>query len=73
MPKTCVGPGSCSALGDVRAKKSGKVALAPLVPLDKASVMRDFVRVNGRSYLREPLDARWILDRFPADRAAAPT
>jgi hypothetical protein len=32
---------------------------------------RDFVRVNGRSYLREPLDARWILERFPPDRAAA--
>jgi hypothetical protein len=32
---------------------------------------RDFVRVNGRSYVREPLDARWILDRFPPDRAAA--
>jgi hypothetical protein len=32
---------------------------------------RDFVRVNGRSYLREPLDARWILDRFPPDRGAA--
>jgi len=32
---------------------------------------RDFVRVNGRSYLREPLDARWILARFPADRDAA--
>jgi hypothetical protein len=32
---------------------------------------RDFVRVNGRSYLREPLDARWILDRFPVDRTAA--
>ena len=31
---------------------------------------RDFVRINGRSYLREPLDARWILDRFPADRDA---
>jgi hypothetical protein len=31
---------------------------------------RDFVRVNGRSYVREPLDARWVLDRFPADRAA---
>jgi hypothetical protein len=29
---------------------------------------RDFVRINGRSYLREPLDARWILDRFPPDR-----
>ena len=32
---------------------------------------RDFVRVNGRSYLREPLDARWILNRFPPDRDAA--
>jgi hypothetical protein len=32
---------------------------------------RDFVRINGRSYLREPLDAHWILDRFPADREAA--
>jgi hypothetical protein len=31
---------------------------------------RDFVRINGRSYLREPLDARWILERFPPDRAA---
>jgi hypothetical protein len=32
---------------------------------------RDFVRVNGRSYLREPLDARWILERFPPDHGAA--
>jgi hypothetical protein len=32
---------------------------------------RDFVRVNGRSYLREPLDGQWILDRFPPERAAA--
>lgn len=32
---------------------------------------RDFVRVNGRSYLREPLDERWIFARFPADRDAA--
>jgi hypothetical protein len=32
---------------------------------------RDFVRVNGHPYQREPLDARWILDRFPADRDAA--
>jgi hypothetical protein len=29
---------------------------------------RDFVRINGCSYLREPLDADWILERFPADR-----
>jgi hypothetical protein len=32
---------------------------------------RDFVRLNGRSYAREPLDAQWILDRFPPDRDAA--
>ena len=32
---------------------------------------RDFVRVNGRSYEREQLDARWILERFPPDRAEA--
>ena len=39
------------------------------LPMDPRT--RDFVRVNGRSYLREPLDTRWILDRFPADREAA--
>ena len=32
---------------------------------------RDFVRVNGRPYLRQSLDASWILDRFPPDRRAA--
>ncbi len=32
---------------------------------------RDFVRLNGRSYMREPLDADWILSRFPPDRDAA--
>ena len=39
------------------------------LPMDPRT--RDFVRVNGRSYLREPLDAGWILARFPADRDAA--
>jgi len=29
---------------------------------------RDFVRIGGRRYQREPLDAAWILERFPADR-----
>jgi len=27
----------------------------------------DFVPVNGRPYTRQPLDADWILARFPAD------
>jgi hypothetical protein len=39
------------------------------LPMDPRT--RDFVRVNGRSYEREPLGAAWILERFPPDRAAA--
>jgi hypothetical protein len=39
------------------------------LPMDPRT--RDFVRVNGRSYVREPFDAGWILHRFPADRDAA--
>jgi hypothetical protein len=27
----------------------------------------DFVLVNGRPYTREPLDAAWVLSRFPAE------
>ena len=32
---------------------------------------REFVKVNGRSYERTPLDAAWILERWPADYEAA--
>ncbi len=39
------------------------------LPMDPRT--RDFVRINGRSYLREPLDADWILEHFPADRDVA--
>src|SRR5207253_1486938 len=39
------------------------------LPMDPRT--RDFVKVNGRSYEREPLDERWILSRFPADVSAA--
>ena len=31
----------------------------------------DFVRVNGKPYRRRPLDAAWVLERFPADYDAA--
>jgi hypothetical protein len=27
---------------------------------------RDYVKVGGRHYRREPLDAAWVLERFPA-------
>ena len=30
-----------------------------------------YALVNGAEYRRRPLDARWALERFPADRAAA--
>ena len=26
---------------------------------------RDYVKIGGRSCWREPIDADWILDRFP--------
>ncbi len=41
------------------------------LPMDPKT--RDFVRINGKPYEREPLDAAWILERWPADRAAAAT
>jgi hypothetical protein len=34
------------------------------LPMDPRT--RDFVKVGGRPYRREPLDARWALARFPA-------
>jgi hypothetical protein len=34
------------------------------LPLDPRS--RDFVKIGGRPYRREPLDAAWIMQRFPA-------
>jgi hypothetical protein len=33
------------------------------LPMDPRS--RDFVKIGGREYRREPLDADWIIDRFP--------
>ena len=34
------------------------------LPMDPRT--RDFVKVGGKPYRREPLDAVWILERFPA-------
>jgi hypothetical protein len=41
------------------------------LPMDPRT--RDFVKINGRSYEREPLGEDWILARFPADLATART
>jgi hypothetical protein len=35
------------------------------LPMDPRT--RDFVKLNGRSYERDPLDEQWILERWPAD------
>ena len=39
------------------------------LPMDPRT--RDFVKINGREYRRVPLDADWILERWPADLTAA--
>src|SRR5438445_5247193 len=39
------------------------------LPMDPRT--RDFVKINGRPYQRAPLDAEWILARWPADLDAA--
>jgi hypothetical protein len=33
------------------------------LPMDPRT--RDYVKVGGRSYRRDPLDESWILERFP--------
>jgi len=39
------------------------------LPMDPKT--RDFIRINGRSYERPPLDPDWVLRRWPADLRAA--
>jgi hypothetical protein len=35
------------------------------LPMDLRT--RDYVLINGRSYRREPLSPRWVLEHFPAE------
>jgi hypothetical protein len=39
------------------------------LPMDPRT--RDFVKIRGKPYRRDLLDARWILEQFPADYTAA--
>ena len=32
----------------------------------------EYALVNGRDYRLEPLDAAWVLERFPADLSSVP-
>jgi hypothetical protein len=60
---------SFAAVNDLIERHNRNFPAEARLPMDPRT--RDFVRLNGRPYQREPLDAQWILDRFPPDRAAA--
>jgi hypothetical protein len=58
------------SFGDVNeliARHNAYYPVEARLPMDPRS--GDFVPVLGRSYRREPLDARWALERFPPDLA----
>lgn len=53
-----------SELNDLIERHNRWYPLEARLAMDPRS--RDFVEVGGRPYRREPLDAAWILERFPA-------
>ena len=52
------------AVNDLIERHNRYYPIEARLPMDPRT--RDYVKVGGRSYRREPLDAQWILDRFPA-------
>jgi hypothetical protein len=53
-----------AAVNDLIARHNAYYPAESRLPMDPRS--GDFVPVLGRSYRRRPLDARWVLERFPA-------
>jgi hypothetical protein len=51
-------------VNDLISKHNRWFPIEARLPMDPRT--RDFVKVGGKEYRREPLDAAWILDRFPA-------
>lgn len=51
------------ALNDLIERHNRWYPIEARLPMDPRS--RDFVKVGGRDYRRRPLDASWILERFP--------
>jgi hypothetical protein len=60
---------SFDEVNDLIARHNAYYPVEARLPMDPRS--GDYVPVLGRSYRREPLDADWILERFPPDLAAA--
>jgi hypothetical protein len=52
------------AVNDLIERHNRYYPIEARLPMDPRT--RDYVKVGGRSYRRDPLDAAWILDRFPA-------
>ena len=51
-------------VNDLIAEHNEYYPIESRLPLDPRS--GDYVKRGGRSYRREPLDAAWVLERFPA-------
>jgi hypothetical protein len=60
-----------TAVNDLIDRHNRYFPIEARLPMDPRT--GDFVRVNGRPYRRRPLDAAWVLERFPPElpRAAA--
>jgi hypothetical protein len=56
-------------LNDLIARHNRYYPVESRLPMDPRT--GDFVRIDGRSYHRRPLDAAWILEQLPPVRAAA--
>jgi hypothetical protein len=53
---------SFSEVNDLIARHNRWYPIEARLPMDPRT--RDYVKIGGRSYRREPLDAAWILERF---------
>ncbi len=55
---------SFDAVNELIEKHNRNFPAETRLPMDPRT--GDFVRLNGKPYRLEPLDARWVLERFPA-------
>ena len=55
---------SFSTLNELIERHNRNFPAEARLPMDPRT--RDFVKINGRPYTRVPLDADWILERWPA-------
>ena len=59
---------SFDAVNELIEKHNRNFPVESRLPMDPRT--GDFVRLNGKPYRLEPLDAQWVLERFPASLQA---